>query len=269
MQLIFANSNLGSDPISQVAAIAGACVGEDVMNFEFNQHLLVNEIEKEMPNGTKKVLDLNWAPVVNENDVVEQILLCVKDVTELRKLSMEAANQKRELEIIGEILGVKPEKFNDFISSALSYIDEIEKVIRANPNGSEDAIKLMFRNMHTIKGNARTYGLANLTNPVHDVESVYNELRNAYPMIAWDEPRLLDDLAQIRALVEHYAKTNEVSLGRKNTGKANDGYLMVDIKHIHETIKMLEKVSDSNIHDLVEAQKAAQQTLKLFSDHWM
>ena len=263
MELIFAKSNLGSDPISQVAAIAGACVGEDVMNFEFNQHLLVNEIEKEMPNGTKKVLDLNWAPVVNENDVVEQILLCVKDVTELRKLSMEAASQKRELEIIGEILGVKPEKFNDFISSALTYIDEIEKVIRANPNGSEDAIKLMFRNMHTIKGNARTYGLANLTNPVHDVESVYNELRNTYPMIAWDEPRLLDDLAQIRALVEHYAKTNEVSLGRKSTGKATEGYLMVDIKHIHETIKMLEKVSDSNIHDLVEAQKAAQQTLKL------
>jgi len=91
IKLVFANSNLGSDAISQISAVSGACVGEDVMNFEFNQHLLINEIEKEMPSGLKKVLDLNWAPVVNENDVVEQILLCVRDVTELRKLSAESA----------------------------------------------------------------------------------------------------------------------------------------------------------------------------------
>jgi len=126
IKLVFANSNLGSDAISQISAISGACVGEDAMNFEFNQHLLVNEIEKEMPGGLKKVLDLNWAPVVNENDVVEQILLCVRDVTELRKLGAEAAEQKRKLEIIGEILGVSQKKFHQFITSTITYIVEIE-----------------------------------------------------------------------------------------------------------------------------------------------
>ncbi|HEY8158078.1 MAG TPA: Hpt domain-containing protein [Methylobacter sp.] len=265
IRLVFANSNLGSDAISQISAISGACVGEDAMNFEFNQHLLVNEIEKEMPGGLKKVLDLNWAPVVNENDVVDQILLCVRDVTELRKLSAEAEGQKRELEIIGEILGVSQEKFHDFITSSITYIDEIENTIRANPDGSGDAINAMFRNMHTIKGNARTYGLTNLTNQVHDAESMYDELRQPNPTIAWDQTRLLDDLAQVRQLVEYYAKTNEVSLGRKGPGRRGnvEKYLMVDNKQIQETIKLLEKVSHSNIHDLIEAKNIVHRTLRL------
>jgi two-component system chemotaxis sensor kinase CheA len=265
IKLVFSNSNLGSDAISQISAISGACVGEDAMNFEFNQHLLVNEIEKEMQGGLKKVLDLNWAPVVNENDVVDQILLCVRDVTELRKLSAEAEGQKRELEIIGEILGVSQEKFHDFITSSITYIDEVENTIRANPDGSEDAINAMFRNVHTIKGNARTYGLTNLTNQVHDTESMYDELRQPNSTIAWDQTRLLDDLAQMRQLVEHYAKTNEVSLGRKGPGRRGnvEKYLMVDTKQIQETIKLLEKVSHSNIHDLIEAKNIVHRTLRL------
>lgn len=265
IKLVFANSNLGSDVISQISAIAGACVGEDAMNFEFNEHLLVNEIEKEMQDGLKKILDLNWAPVINENDVVEQILLCMRDVTELRKLSAEAEGQKRELEIIGEILGVNQEKFHDFITSSITYIDEIENTIRANPDGSEDAINAMFRNMHTIKGNARTYGLNNLTNQVHDTESIYDELRRPNSTIAWDQTRLLNDLAEVRSLVEHYAKTNEVSLGRKGPGRRGsvEKYLMVDNKQIQETIKLLEKVSHSNIHDLIEAKNIVHNTLRL------
>lgn len=264
--LIFDNSDLGSDSVSQIAAVAGACIGEDVMNFEFNQHLLVNEIEKEMPDGKKKVLDLNWAPVTNENDDVEQILLCVRDVTELRKLSEEAAVQKRELEVIGEILKVSQEKFHDFITSSITRINEIENIIRDNPDGGEEAINLMFRNMHTIKGNARTYGLTHLTDPVHEIESGYSELRKTDSLIAWDQARLLEELAQLRDLVEYYAKVNEVTLGRKGAGRRGnvDKYLMVEIRHIQEVIQLLEKVGNTNIHDLIDAKNVAHQTLKLF-----
>ncbi|TAN71836.1 MAG: HAMP domain-containing protein [Methylobacter sp.] len=265
IKLIFEDSNLGTDAISQISAVSGACVGEDAMNFEFNQHLLVNEIEKEMPNGSKKALDLNWAPVVNEFDVVEQILLCLRDVTELRKLSAESAEQKRELEIIGEILAVNHEKFHQFIASTKNYKAEIENIIRDNPNGGLDAINAMFRNMHTIKGNARTFGLKNLTDLVHSIESIYAEMRQPNSTVEWDQTRLLDDIAKLRQLVDHYAKTNEVSLGRKGPGRRGDveKYLMVEHKQIQEAINLLEKVSHSNIHDLIEAKSIVQRTLRL------
>jgi len=169
------------------------------------------------------------------------------------------------LEIIGEILAVNQEKFHQFITSTKNYKFEIENIIRANPNGGMDAINAMFRNMHTIKGNARTYGLKNLTDQVHYTESVYDELRQPNSAIAWDQTRLLDDLAKVRRLVEHYAKTNEVSLGRKGPGRRGgvEKYLMVDHKKIQEIIKLLEKVSHSNVHELIEAKNVVHRTLRL------
>ena len=56
-------------------------------------------------------------------------MLCVRDVTELRQLAAEANEQKRELEIIGEILAVSQDKFHDFIVSSLKFIDENELII--------------------------------------------------------------------------------------------------------------------------------------------
>ena len=43
--------------------------------------------------------------------------------------------------------------------------------------------------MHTIKGNARTYGLLHLTNLVHEAEQAYDALRKdpdaSWAAIAW------------------------------------------------------------------------------------
>jgi len=69
----------------------------------------------------------------------------------------------------------------------------------------------------------------------------------------------------VRQLVEHYARINEVSLGRKGPGRRGsiEKYIMVDRNHIQETIKLLEKVSHSNIHDLIEAKNVVHRTLRL------
>jgi two-component system, chemotaxis family, sensor kinase CheA len=264
MELIFENSNLGADTLAQIGAISEACIGEDAMNFEFNEHLLVHEIEKVMPSGKKKILDLRWAPVINDEDVVGQILLCIRDVTELRKLAAESAEQKYELEIIGEILGVTEDKFDQFMASSIAYKLEIENIIRDNPNGGIDAINAMFRNMHTIKGNARTYGLKNLTDKVHVTESVYDELRKPHSDIAWDQDSLLEDLANVRDMIERYAKTNEIKLGRKKSASKNtiQNLLMVDYQQIREAMELLEKTDHSNIHELIVTKNKIHKTLK-------
>lgn len=265
MDLVFSNTNIGADALSQIEAIGGACIHEDVMNFEFNQHLLIGEIDKKMSDGRIKTLDLNWSPITDGADTIVRLLLCVRDVTELRKLAAEASEQKRELEIIGEILAVTQEKFHDFISSAIKFIDENELIIREHRIAHSDAIAQLFRNMHTIKGNARTYGLNHLTNLVHDAEQTYQELRKPQPTIAWDQGILLKELAEIRALVESYAHINDVSLGRKGHGRRGDAerYLMVDKAALQETLQRLETVNANNVHDLIAARDAAHKALHL------
>jgi two-component system, chemotaxis family, sensor kinase CheA len=265
MDLIFSHTNLGADVLSQVEAVSGACIGEDVMNFEFNAHLMVHEIEKKMPDGRVKILDLSWSPICDDAGVIVRLMLCVRDVTELRKLAAEANERKYELEIIGEILSVTQEKFHDFVTSSIKFINENELLIRDHAQHDSAVITQLFRNMHTIKGNARTYGLNHLTNIVHEAEHTYDRLRTPTPDMAWDQAQMLEQLDGVRSAVERYARINEVSLGRKGPGRRGsvERYLMIDKVQIQETLHRLETVNPSSLHDLAAACEAVRKVLRL------
>ncbi len=265
MDLVFSDTGLGGDILSQLEAAGSACIGEDVMNFEFNEHLMVGEIEKTMPDGRVKILDLNWSPITDDEGKTVRLMLCLRDVTELRKLAAEANEQKRELAIIGEILAVSQEKFHEFLAGSMKFIDENEQIIRHHPEPNAFAIAQLFRNMHTLKGNGRTYGLLHLSNVVHAAEQTYEQLRRPEPTLAWDQRLLWEELAVVKAALERYARINEVSLGRKGPGRRGNAerYLMVDRQHIQDSLHRLETVNTGNLHELVTVRDAVRRTLRL------
>ncbi len=216
MDLVLKDTPLGEDARSQVLAALSSCLGEDAMNFEFNSHLFPTEIQRQFADGRSKILDLSWAPITAEDGSVMRLLLCVRDVTELRKLALEASAQGRELAIIGEILAMEPAKFERFLDSSQAYLAENAQAVRgtdaADARATAPAIDLLFRNMHTIKGNARTYGLQQLTDVVHRVEQDYDALRTGDK--AWDSEALLNDLQTVRAALDEYAAIHTHKLGR-------------------------------------------------------
>ncbi|MGF6982003.1 two-component system chemotaxis sensor kinase CheA [Paraburkholderia atlantica] len=265
LDLVFGGTDINSDELSQIEAALHACIGEDSMNFEFNQHLLVNEIAKPMADGRVKTLDLSWSAITDEHDVVQRLMLCVRDVTELRALAAEAGEQKRRLEMIGEILAVSQEKFHHFVESATGFISENERIIRQHHEPSHEAVAELFRNMHTVKGNARTYSLQHLTGVVHETEQRYDALRRADSGEAWDQQLLIEDLQRVKAALETYATINEVSLGRKGPGQngAVDRYLMVDRELIQKQRDLLESADPADRDALVSMRESLQRELRL------
>ncbi|WP_186018959.1 ATP-binding protein [Burkholderia gladioli] len=268
MELVFADSDIGSDGRAQIDAAIDSCLGEDGINFEFNQHLLVNEIGKRMPNGSEKRLDLSWSAITDETGTIVRLMLCVRDVTELRALSAQANEQRRRLEMIGEILAVSQDKFHDFVESATGFLHENERIIRQHERADSSALAELFRNMHTIKGNARTYSLQHLTNIVHEAEQVYDELRSAEAARAWDQHELMTDLARVREALDNYATINSVSLGRRGPGGPGaavepDRYLVVERRRIHESLRLLEAADPSDPHDWLSMRDSVRDTLRL------
>ncbi|VVE83023.1 MCP four helix bundle domain-containing protein [Pandoraea sputorum] len=264
MDLVFADSDLGADTVSQVEAAIDACIGQDAINFAFNEHLLVGEIGKRMPDGRVKQLDLTWSAITDETDTILRLMLCVRDVTELRELAAEANEQKQRLEMIGEILAVSQEKFHHFIESSTGFIRENERIIRKHSQADSAAIAELFRNMHTIKGNARTYNLQYLTNVVHETEQRYHELRAPDEARLWDQDGLMRELERVRDAVDTYAHINEMSLGRKGPGRtADEQSMVVDRAHIRASLRMLEAADPNDLHQLVAMRDAVHQTLRL------
>jgi HPt (histidine-containing phosphotransfer) domain-containing protein len=266
MALIFDNASVGSDECSQIEAAIDACIGEDLMNFDFNSHLLVSEINKTMPDGRIKCLDLSWSPICDIHGVVEKIMLCVRDVTELRQLEAEAEHQKRELEMIGQILKVNQEKFGEFVTSARKFVADNKALLSAASNKDEDLINRLFRNMHTIKGNARTYGLLHLTNIVHEAEQAYDELRKNGEA-RFDKVALLSQLEDVQQGIEEYAVLNEVKLGRKGPGRRGSAekYVMLEREQVERMVLNLEQINLREAHTstLVSALQQVKLDLRL------
>ena len=229
LELLFAGTEVGTDTLNQVGEAINACLGEDRMNFDFNSHLLIGEVCKQMAGGRVKILELLWAPICDDSDVVDKVMVCVRDVTELRALAAEAEHQKRELEMVGQILKINQEKFHEFIDSSRRFLLENKQLLQDAGRMQPELVTQLFRNMHTIKGNARTYGLLHLTNLVHEAEQAYEALRRPGAG-EFDKSALLAQLAEVSASVEEYAHTNDVVLGRKGPGRRGSAekYLMVE-----------------------------------------
>lgn len=217
--LLFKQSNLGSNDLDQNKVAVDAIIGEDEMMFDFNEHLLAREYECTV-NDKKKILSLDWNPIVVEGEV-SKLMVTVRDVTQLKELEFAAASQKRELDIVGQLIKIPARKFLDFEATARKFVSENRTKIEATSAKDVDTLALLFRNMHTIKGNARTYGFVHLTDIVHDVESRYSELRTNEEA-EWDAGLLLEELTLVEKGLDEYGHVFHQVLGRGDAGSEGE-----------------------------------------------
>lgn len=242
LEALFASSNLGADTRDQVKVALEAIVGEDLMMFEFNSHLLVSEMQVRTEAGENKILQLHWSPIKNEDEAVDKVLLIVQDVTHLRALELEAAHQKAELDIISQIIKISIGKFNEFIESAQTYLADNRKLIEENTERKSEVVAALFRNMHTIKGNARTYEFKAITDVAHEAEQAYDRLRQDEQAV-WDQAELLKELDAVAAGLAGYVVVNEDKLGRK--GRASDMLTTRGVFVSREEISALQSLVDN------------------------
>lgn len=219
IESLFGKSSLGVDAKEQVTTALASILGEDPMMFEFNGHLLAREMTIDGDDGAKKIVQLDWSPILNASGTVEKVLLITQDVTHLRALEQASAKQKEELDIIAKIIRISIGKFNEFVESATGFIAANRRLIAETRGRDPEAITALFRNMHTIKGNARTFEFTQITDAAHRAEQTYDHLRKNDDA-QWNPELMIAELDAVEAAIAQYVGVNEEKLGRK--GRASD-----------------------------------------------
>ncbi|HYX38796.1 MAG TPA: 7TM diverse intracellular signaling domain-containing protein [Oligoflexus sp.] len=212
VDFLFGWSDLNSDQKDRIRSAIGSVLNEPSFVFELNAHHLITEVDV-LIGHDRKSLKISWNPILDKNSNVETILVSLKDVSLIRKLETVNIEQKRELELIAEIVGVSLEKFDWFIESSLRFIDENERLIRETAEKSPDVLKILFMNLHTIKGTARGYSFTKMTGILHDIEQSYAILLKESDA-SWDRASLIDDLQRARAIIATYEQISTLKLGR-------------------------------------------------------
>ncbi len=206
MDLIFNRSSLGVDRLQQIEAVLTAVPDQDELTFELKAHLLPSEIEVSLADK-KKLLELHWSPVIDENDQVARIMLVVRDVTQMRELQRQAAQQKHELQLLGEILSAGEKNFLGFIEASKAYLDVCrEALFKATQSDGfgEEFLSVCYRSLHTIKGNARTLGMLAVTDTIHLAEQSIQDVRDGGSVFNEEAFSML--LGDAEAQLSHYVQ---------------------------------------------------------------
>ncbi|HMY38657.1 MAG TPA: two-component regulator propeller domain-containing protein, partial [Marinagarivorans sp.] len=216
-ELLFAHSNIQADILSQLRSALESMIGEDETNYECNIHLLLNEYEINL-NGAHKYLSLDWNPIIEEQIVVK-MMVSVRDITALRQMELEAREKKRELEIIGQLIQVPADKYRVLVASCRRFIALSLAQIDATQERDDAVIAQLFRHLHTIKGNSRTYNLAYLSEAAHNAEAYCGQLIQMSAMQLesqpqWDRRQLRADLERVAAVLNEYDQVFTHVLGR-------------------------------------------------------
>ena len=248
--LLFDGAQIGSDTQDQTEVAVNAILGEDEMMFDCNSHALVNEYTLKVPGTDRhKILELDWDPIVHpETGDIDKIMVTVRDVTDVKALEAEAEEQKRELEMIGQILNVDIDKFSDFVETGYRMIEENRRIIEQVSAKDPDTLSLLFRNMHTVKGNARTYGFTLVMNAAHDAEQRYDAMRKD-DSVAWEPHRLLSELDSVAGYVRVYDELNRNTLKRESRASEENAATIS-----REALNRLFSLSESvNLDDVPES----------------
>ncbi|HYX31804.1 MAG TPA: 7TM diverse intracellular signaling domain-containing protein [Oligoflexus sp.] len=208
-QLLFEHCELGQEQRDIVHSTVSASIGSDAMQLEINDHLLPRLLH--FQQREPRILELDWAGIEDKDGIIDKLLVSIRDVTDIRKAEEAAAVKQQELEVIGKILDLSATKFRRFIKSSSVLLEEAKQ--RLDLDLSRESWQIVLRNVHTIKGNARTYRLLDISTIVHEVENdlfALNPDRITQESIAAS----LHGLGRIEKMIGFYQRIHDEKLKR-------------------------------------------------------
>ena len=217
-ELLFTNTGLSSAQINQITCAIDTTLGSQELMYAFNSHLLCEELNIIDPNGSNKTLLTHWDPIIDKG-VITKLMLTISDTTHQDALERTTRAQKEELELVGQVLKVNTQKFEELMHYTQNTLNRNIKLIRNYEHSDQLDFDALFHNIHNIKKEARTQGLTHLTQSLHTIESRYDAIRKKLDN-TWKVADLLSDLQIITTKIERYKHINHDILKRTDATTA-------------------------------------------------
>lgn len=133
---------------------------------------------------TNRYLDFKFSRVYEDKDIA-RILVNVNDVSDAvyleQRLEKERSQNDMQIEMLTTILNVNPKIINEFISNTKAHIDKMNNILK-NPGSSqfelEGKLNAIYREMHSLKGEASALKLHSFTKIASDAEDKLDALQN-------------------------------------------------------------------------------------------
>ncbi len=176
-ETVFSQADLSKESIDNQELAIMHTLGESSILFELNRSHLVRECQiRSLHGGDRKRLEFDWSVIVNNDQQVTQVLVVIRDVTEVTSLRHAAQSHSEEIEIIGDILATNRQRLPDCLDVTFTVLENFEELLERNTKISHLPFEDMLRELHTLKGNLRVCGLDRLPKMIHLFEKDLHDL---------------------------------------------------------------------------------------------
>lgn len=246
----------------------------------------VQDLELPGADGQSKFVRIRYQRMYDKNRQIERIMVLAQDETETRRIERIVADEKErhenEVKTILGLVNNLPEVIRDFMKDARGRIDAMEDLARSmldrsilardhHPSvpvfhPSQEDIGHLFRDLHTIKGNAGTYGFERMTRLAHQAEDLLEDLKEPITVrTAVTLRAILDKLDEMDKAYEEILTTE-----KKLSGGGSDGDTLVQVSerkldHVRKMARTLWSAPGASSHTFVDSD--AVQILAEACDH--
>jgi signal transduction histidine kinase len=171
--LLFHNTDMSLDKQNTVIESLKSSVDVEAWLWDANTHHLPHEIVKLYPSGPRNI-ELEWKPLVSDDDHVDQVMVVAKDVTDRRalqrRLEEEEVQKKRFIQILTRMVSIDKHILDGYFAEVQKDISHIKDEIQGHFNDT-----LVFRMLHTMKGLSRSLKFDQLSSIIHECEGTIVE----------------------------------------------------------------------------------------------
>ncbi|HEY4016425.1 MAG TPA: AAA family ATPase [Polyangiaceae bacterium] len=212
MDLLFRGSTVGPESLKTMRSALLFSFDVPVAVAEANLSHMAHEFARPGPDGTTTSLEVEWTPVIDQDETVRKMLVTVRDVTVIKQLRASSAQAARELDIVGQILDAGVDRFRRFCSSARALMRENRTLLQSQAALVRATLDAVLRDMHTVKGNARMLGLSHVANAVHAAEDRFQHDRQRSERVI-DRGSLVSAVDTVLDSIDGYEWVCERKLG--------------------------------------------------------
>jgi PAS domain S-box-containing protein len=186
-----------------------ATFGSEDFQWDLMADLLPRRIvrtKRQHQGGEVTILKVDYCPLRDAQGLMDKLMVVAEDVTKIERLEQEKRIGERRTQILEELAKNRPEDLRTFLASAYEQLRESREMLTRPDNDSQT---VMFRQLHTLKGNARVLGLTLIAQATHEAENVASALRSATSEDTHLAEKVRDGISSVQRQVAEYSEVAE------------------------------------------------------------
>ena len=175
------------EAFARIEAALVACFGEGDLQWHFSSPELPARVTYLRPAAetgeapSPRTLRITYSPLWDDDANLERLLLVIEDVTAVERLSTQVATERAtsvsNLERLQQMATIERTTLAGFFTDTRRRLGDAAACLQ-QIHSARTAVHELFRHVHTMKGNARSFQLSALSSAVHDAETLIVSLRD-------------------------------------------------------------------------------------------